>query len=402
MDELKSLAEAAGYQVVGSVEQSKPTHPRYHIGSGKAEELAKMARELQAEKIIFGNELKIVQIYNLAKLTGIEVIDRLQLILEIFLKRASTKEAKLQIDLARVQYELANAKEKVRLAKMDEQPGFQGLGKYEVDVYYESVRRRVHSIRHKLKTIKKTRELHRHRRRELGFPSISLAGYTKSGKSTLFNSLTEETVPADSGLFTTLSTTTRMIDLSGEKALLTDTVGFIDKLPLALISAFRSTLEETIFSDLILLVVDISEPKEDVESKISCCLETIREIGATGIPVITVLNKIDLLSKEGLAQAMENLKDASNVVPLSALYKTNLDALRETMAGFVKRNEQSSFTVPANTDSMSLLSWLFDHADVHKVAYDKDKLTVSLGAPPPVLEKIRERVEELTGDFRYE
>ncbi|MCD6470852.1 GTPase HflX, partial [Candidatus Bathyarchaeota archaeon] len=120
IDELKSLAKAAGYEVVGSLEQVRFPHPRYHIGSGKAKELAKMVSELKAEKIIFGNELKVTQIYNLAKLTGVEVIDRIQLILEIFVRRASTKEAKLQIELARLRYELAHAKEKVRLAKMGE------------------------------------------------------------------------------------------------------------------------------------------------------------------------------------------------------------------------------------------------------------------------------------------
>lgn len=361
-----------------------------------------MAHDLQAEKIVFGNELKIVQIYNLAKLTGVEVIDRLQLILEIFLRRASTKEAKLQIDLARVQYELANAKEKVRLARMSEQPGFLGIGKYEVDIYHETVRRQVHSIREKLKTTRKTRELHRRRRHELGFLSVSLAGYTNSGKSTLFNSLAEEDVPADLKLFTTLSTTTRMVNLFGEKVLLTDTVGFIDKLPLTLIGAFRSTLEETIFSDLILLVVDMNDPQDEIERKISCSLETIREIGATGIPIITVLNKIDLLSTESLTQKTESLKKVpSNLVPVSALRKTNLDLLKEGMAKCIKTHEQSSFTVPVNANSMSFLSWVFKNADVHNVVYEKDSVTVSFGAPPQLIEKIRGRVEEFGGTLTY-
>ncbi|MEM0050414.1 MAG: GTPase HflX, partial [Candidatus Bathyarchaeia archaeon] len=139
MEELKSLAEAADYEVVGIVEQVRTPHPRYNIGPGKAKELAQMVRDLGAEKIIFGNQLKTVQIYNLAKITGVEIIDRFQLILEIFIKRASTKEAKLQIELARLQYELAHAKEKVRLAKMGEQPGFHGLGRYEADVYYNAI-----------------------------------------------------------------------------------------------------------------------------------------------------------------------------------------------------------------------------------------------------------------------
>jgi len=178
MEELRRLADAAGYEVLGSLEQvRRHPHPRYNIGSGKARELAEMISVSGAEKVIFGNELKVVQVYNLARLTGVEVIDRFQLILEIFVRRASRREAKLQIELARLQYELAHAREKVRLARISEQPGFLGLGKYEVDVYREAVRRQVHSIQGKLKRVRKTRGMHRHRRRKLGFPSASLAGY---------------------------------------------------------------------------------------------------------------------------------------------------------------------------------------------------------------------------------
>jgi GTP-binding protein HflX len=362
-----------------------------------------MTSELGIEQIIFGNELKVVQVYNLARLTGVEVIDRFQLILKIFLRRASTKEAKLQIDLARLRYELAHAKEKVRLAKIDEQPGFLGLGKYKVDVYHESVRRQVHSTQQKLKRIRKTRKLHRRHRRESGFPLASLAGYTNSGKSTLFNTLAKENVPADSSLFTTLSTTTRMVNLFGEKILLTDTVGFVDKLPLMLIEAFRSTLEETIFSDLILLVVDVSEPQDEIERKLLCCLETIREIGATGIPIILVLNKIDLLPTGTLEQRMENLRNFSpRLVPLSALYKTNIHLLKEEMVTHLKRHVQSVITMPINAKSLSFLSWIFDHADVHKVAHEQDRLNVSFGAIPDVADKIRDHVEKLGGTFRYE
>ncbi|MCW4020898.1 MAG: GTPase HflX [Candidatus Bathyarchaeota archaeon] len=400
---MRSLAEAAGYEVVGSLEQVSRPRSRYHVGSGKVKELAEIVSELGAEKIIFGDELKVVQVYNLTKVTGVETIDRFQLILEIFRQRASTREANLQIDLARWQYELAHAREKVRLARISEQPGFLGLGKYEVDVYHETVRRQVQGIQEKLGSIKKTRKLHRHRRRKLGFPLASLAGYTNSGKSTLFNSLTDENVPADSSLFTTLSTTTRTVNLFGENVLLTDTVGFVDKLPLTLVEAFRSTLEETIFSDLILLVVDVSEPRDEIERKMLCCLETIQEIDAAGIPLVTVLNKVDLLSAESLEQRMADLKDYSpSLVPISALNGTNLHLLMKEMFRHLIRRVQSSFTVPVSEESLSLLSWVFDHADVHKVSYGVDGLNVSFGAVPYVADKIRNDVEKLSGAFRHE
>lgn len=352
------------------------------------------------EIAIFDNELKPVQAYNLAKMTGIEAIDRFQLILQIFARRASTSEAKLQIQLAELQYELPRAKEKVKLARLSEQPGFMGLGKYEVDLYYENIKQRIHNIQEKLKKKRKKRRLHRARRAELGFASVSLAGYTNAGKSSLFNALAEETAPVDASFFTTLSTTTRMVNLSGRKALLTDTVGFIERLPLTLIEAFHSTLEETIFSDLILLVIDVSEPLDEIEKKLSCCLDTIRTIGATGIPIVTALNKIDLLSesekrsKIGVLQGM-----TTESVPISALYKTNIDLLKQVITDHLEAYVQASFSIPVTDESMSLLSWLFTRADVLHVKYSDEVVNVVFKAVPWFADKVRWRVEKLDGAF---
>jgi len=386
--------------VVGRLEQIRNPDPNYHIGSGKVEELKELVSKTGAEKIIFDNDLKPLQAYNLAKATGIEAIDRFQLILEIFAKRASTKEAKLQIQLARQKYELAHAKEKVKLAKIEEQPGFMGLGVYEVDVYHEAVKRQLHTIQKKLKKIGKERSLHRSRRVELGFSSISLAGYTNAGKSSLFNTLAEETVRVGLELFTTLSTTTRIIDLFGKKALLTDTVGFIDRLPITLIEAFHSTLEETIFSDLILLVLDLSESEDEIERKLSCSMDTIEKIGASGIPMVTALNKIDLLPKEKVEQKAEMLKYiAPNIVPLSALQKANINRLKAELTNFLKQYIQTAFTLPVTDDSLSFISWLFSRANVQKVNYEGDSATVIFEAVPDFADIVRGRVEKLNGKF---
>ena len=383
-----------------SFEQVRESDPRYQIGSGKARELADLVSKNGVEKTIFDNELKPVQAYNLAKATGVEAIDRFQLILEIFARRASTTEAKLQIKLAQLRYELARAKEKVKLAKMGEQPGFMGLGAYEVDVYYEAVKRQIHSIQDKLRKIRKKRRLHRARRLELGFSLISLAGYTNAGKSSLFNALAEETVPVDPGLFTTLSTTTRAVSLSGKRILLTDTVGFIDRLPLTLIEAFHSTLEETIFSDLILLVVDVSEPRDEVERKLSCCLDTIQNIGAAGIPVITALNKTDLLSEEEVQWKVELLTNlAPNSVPVSALFKTNISLLKQEMMSHLKSYISVTFSLPVSDESLSFLSWLFSRADVRDVKYEDAWVRVVLESVPWFAEKVKGRVEEFGGVF---
>lgn len=342
--------------------------------------------------------MKPVQAYNIAKTTGVEAIDRFQLILEIFARRATTTEAKLQIQLARLRYELARAKEKVRLARMGEQPGFMGLGAYEVDVYYETVKRQIQTIKEKLKKIRRKRVLHRERRMELGFPTISLAGYTNAGKSSLFNALTEEEVPVDDALFTTLSTTTRLVKFSRKKFLLTDTVGFIDRLPLTLIEAFHSTLEETIYSDLILLVVDISEPLTAIEKKLSVCLETIERIEASSTPIITALNKIDLLSQMEVQQKMEKLEGkAPKPVPISALYKLNISQLKEEIAEKLRNYVQASFSIPLTDEVMPFLSWLFNRADVQEIKYVDNVARVVFEAVPWFAEKVKSRVEELGG-----
>ena len=398
LDELKSLAESAGYTVVGKVEQVRAPDPRYQVGYGKIKEIAELVKATGAQKIIFDNPLRPVQAYNIAKETGVEAIDRFQLILEIFARRASTTEAKLQIQLARLKYELARAKEKVRLAKMGEQPGFMGLGAYEADVYYEAVKRQIQTVMEKLRKIRRKRLLHRERRAELGFPSISLAGYTNAGKSSLFAALTEEEVPIDNALFTTLSTTTRLVKFSRKKFLLTDTVGFIDRLPITLIEAFRSTLEETIYSDLILLVVDVSEPPATVEKKLKVCLETINRIDASGIPIITALNKIDLISGDELQQKMDMLKDmAPKPVPVSALYRLNLDQLKEEITRTLQSFVKASFHLPVTDETMSFISWLFNRADIQKIEYAGNEVYVVFEAVPWFVEKVVGRVKELGG-----
>ena len=400
LEELKKLAEAAGYTVVAKMEQVREPDGRYQIGAGKVEELATLVKETCAEKILFDNRLKSVQSYNLAKATGVETIDRFKLILEIFTKRATTTEAKLQIQLATLRYELAHAKERVRLTKMKEQPGFMGLGAYEADVYHDAVQRQIQTIRGKLAKIREKRSLHRERRAALGFFSISLAGYTSAGKSSLFNALTEEMARVDKALFTTLSTTTRLVEISKRKFLLTDTVGFIDRLPLTLIEAFNSTLEETIYSDLILLVLDVSEPLEKIEKKNRVCLETIERIGASGIPVISVLNKIDLLSENEITEKLEGLRaKVKHPILASALHRTNLELLKQEILKNLEDYVQASFSVPLTNETMPFMSWVHERADVQTVTFKSDHVQVVFEANPLFAEKVRKRVEELDGEF---
>jgi len=388
---------------VGSMEQVRKRDPSYQIGRGKTTELTDLAKSTGADKIVFDNELTPTQAYNLAKITGLLVIDRFQLILEIFSIRASTYEAELQIQMATLRYELSRAKERVKLAKIEEQPGFGGLGKYEVDVYFETVKRQINSTKAKLKKKQEERQLHRVRRTKLGFSSISLAGYTNAGKSSLFNVLAEEAVTVDNALFTTLSTTTRSVEFSKRKVLLTDTVGFIDRLPLKLVKAFHSTLEETIFSDVIILVVDVSEPEKDIERKLTCCLDTLEQIGATGIPVVTALNKIDLLKEDELKRKIEYMKErTANPVPISALTKTNVDLLKQKITRYLKGFVDASFSVKINDESMSLVSDLFNRVHVQNIEYDGDIVKVDFRSIPWFTNRIKGRIKKLGGTFNSE
>jgi GTP-binding protein HflX len=205
----------------------------------------------------------------------------------------------------------------------------------------------------------------------------------------------------DKGLFTTLSTTTRMIEFSGRKFLLTDTVGFIDRLPLTLIEAFHSTLEETIYTDVIILVLDMNEPEETIQKKYTVCLETIERIGASGIPIITTLNKIDLLSEQEAKTKLETLKQRiNNPILISALRRTNLDLLKNEILKKFETQTQASFSIPITNEAITLISWLHNKTNVKKQTYTNNTIEVTFESDPTFAENIRKKVEKLNGTFK--
>ena len=395
---MKSLAEAADYNVVGQIEQIRRPDAGFQIGKGKAGELAQLVEEVTAERVIFDNELKPIQSYNLAKVVGVEVIDRFQLILEIFSRRASTNEAHLQIRLARLRHQLPRAREMVRLARMGERPGFLGLGTFEVDVYIEEIKRQIHSIQQELKKIRAQRKLHRVRRTELGFPLISLAGYTSAGKTTLFNVLTGAAKSVNLGIFTTLTTTTRSVDLDVGRVLVTDTVGFIDRLPLTLVEAFHSTLEETIQSDAIILLVDFHEALDEIQRKLSYSLEVLNEIGAGGIPTVTALNKIDLLTKNELEERFNQVVElAPNPIPISAVKGTNLEDLKHKVSSEIGDISTTIFSLPLTEESLSFISELHRQVNSVETVYKNKEVVIKVTAFRWLIEGIEGKVKRLNG-----
>ena len=340
--EAKSLCEAAQYNVLYTIKVDDLQKRKYGITESKVEELEEKLEKLKPDVIVFDELLKPNQNYSLAAKLKIEIVDRESLILEIFESRASSAESKLQVKLAQLRYERARAKERVRLAKGGEQPGFMGIGKFEIDAYYDDIKNRGTVIKTKLEKAGKQRALHRQGRDRLGFKTISLAGYTSAGKTTLFNNLTGETKEKSAELFTTLTTTTRRLKLGREISLITDTVGFISKLPAYLIEAFKSTLEELIFTDVILVVIDSLDDDELMKKKFSTCYKTLVELGVERKNMIFLFNKSESLDDKKLLHIMNNLKidEVESCLDVSALTGKNLKELKEKLQErFYGKNE---------------------------------------------------------------
>ena len=331
INEAKGLCDAAGYQVIHIITQDYLQKPKYGISGGVLEQLEEISGKLRPDVIIFDEILKPSQNYNLATVLHREVLDREALILEIFESRASSAESKLQVKLAQLRYEMARAKEKVRLANLGEQPGFMGIGKFEVDVYYNDIKHRMKTIRSKLEKAGKQRELHRQGRKRMGFKTISLAGYTSAGKTTLFNKTTGETRTQSKELFTTLTTTTRRLMINQEPFLIADTVGFISKLPAYMIDAFKSTLEELIHTDVIILVIDISDSVSELKKKFSSCMRTLNELDVKLNKVVYAINKSDLLKNEEVERriAFLNLTEKEKLISVSAKTGKNITELKK-------------------------------------------------------------------------
>lgn len=351
--EATSLANTVGYSVERIVKQRHITQSRYGIGRGKAEEVKELVKQLEPEVIIFDEVLKPTQQYNLASLCKVEIIDRERLILEIFERRASTAESRIQIKLAQLRYDMVRAREKVRLAKIGEQPGFFGMGKYDADIYYLDINKRAAVLKKKLEREEKRRDLHRVQRSKAGLSIISIAGYTSAGKTTLFNTLTGESKNAGQGLFTTLSTFTRAMKFNTRKVLVSDTVGFISKLPPYMIDAFKSTLHELTHSNLILLVLDISQSIEEIGRKLDSCIHIMNELGVPMTKVLYVLNKVDLISIDDAFDKSEYLgipDSKKHILPVSAKTGFNITQLKNLISLLVFPDEEQTAEEPVSLE----------------------------------------------------
>lgn len=339
LDELGDLAKTAGAEVVGKLIQKREAiNKATYLGKGKIEELKNYIEMVEATGIICDDELNPNQIRNLENALDTKVMNRTLLILDIFAKRASSAEGKVQVELAQLKYNLAHLTGRGKeMSRLGGGIGTRGPGEKKLETDRRNIADRISDLNRELKKIERHRGVLREKRMETGVPVIALVGYTNAGKSTLLNTLTGAGVLAEDMLFATLDTTTRAVETeSGAKYLFTDTVGFIQKLPHNLIKAFKATLEEAKYADILVHVVDASNPKRSEQMNI--VYKTLKELGADEKPVITVYNKID---KEEVEKPLFTDKRALETISISAKSGLNINTLLQKTEEIIKSFKKS-------------------------------------------------------------
>jgi GTP-binding protein HflX len=384
--ELEMLADTAGLKVIGKSSQKLDhPNPRTYIGSGKAEEIKALAEEFDAHVIVFDEELSPRHQRELENIfpENVRIIDRTALILDIFAQHANTHEGSLQVELAQYEYRLPRlTRAWTHLARQagggggrsgGGGVGLRGPGEKQLEVDRRDIRRRIDHLRVELEKVREHRGRYRSRRKRSRIPVVALVGYTNAGKSTLLNSLADADVYVADQLFATLDPTTRRVELpGGHVALFTDTVGFIQKLPTTLIAAFRATLEEIADAELLLHVIDVTHLNAYAHAK--AVHETLVEIGADHIPVITVLNKIDLLRDQEMAQ--EALRAFEEAVAISALKHAGFESLLNAISHkLFESYEGISVNLPY--EEGALIALFHEQGQVDRIEHNRDGVNIS-------------------------
>ena len=403
--EIIQLAESLDLNIVNTFIQNRD-HPvtSTYIGSGKLEEIKEFIAESdpKIDLVIVDGELKPSQWFTLEKEFGVTVYDRLRLILMIFRDRADRKEAKLQVRLAELHYEKPFVRELIHRARSGEHPGYMAGGEYQVDDYYEMIKKQMRQIKEELDKIRRDRGLRRQHRHIGGYYLVSLAGYTNAGKSSLLNLLSSEKVTVEDRLFSTLSTTTRKLPSYKLPVLITDTVGFIQRLPAWVIDAFHSTLEEIENADVVLLVCDVSDELDILVMKLQTSLNELMELGVTA-PIIIVLNKIDSITKEELQDKINYIKKLSvskyrNIIPISVKTRENIDILLDTIYDLLPHLSRITLTIPNVSSAQSFISWLYEKTNVISISYNRN-ISIDVECNSKLKDKIISTCKKLKGSY---
>ena len=379
--ELERLVETAGGETVGRIIQRRESpDPSTYIGKGKLEELKTLQMETQATTVIFDDQLSPAQQRNLESTLEVKVLDRTALILDIFAQRARSHEGQLQVELAQMRYILPRLGGKgLVMSRLGGGIGTRGPGETKLEVDRRRIRSKIHDIEEEIKEVCEQRAVHRSRRVQSGLPCVAIVGYTNAGKSTLLNRLTDAGVFVEDKLFATLDPTIRMLVLpSGRKLLLADTVGFIRKLPHALIAAFRATLEEVIYADVLMHVIDAGA--QDWQEQSAAVYEVLKELGASNKPIITVMNKTDSLSGHARYQ---KLLWKSGSVGLSAKDGTGLESLFEALDEVLSHlNHAETLLIPY--EESGLINLLYEQAVVQNKEYKPEGIEVRALLTPAI------------------
>ena len=372
LDELAQLADTAGADVVARIVQERQSiDAAFFVGKGKAEELAWLAQEKNIQLIVFDDDLSPVQLRNLERLIQRKIIDRSGIILDIFASRARTSEAKTQVELAQLQYMLPRlTRQWTHLSKQYGGIGTKGPGETQIETDRRVIRGKISHLREKLHGIAEERVVQRKGRER--FPRAALVGYTNVGKSTLMNRLAGTGVLVEDRLFATLDSTVRLVSLSpGNQILLSDTVGFIRKLPHHLVASFKSTLDEVVEADILLHVADISHPS--CEEQITVVNETLEEISAQRKPTILVFNKTDRLRDRSILKTLG--ERYQNAVFLSAARGINMGALQEKLIGILDQNIAEE-TLTVSHSNHKIIAQIHEMAEIVEKRYDGDSITI--------------------------